>query len=98
MFKQGTIKIFRTCTNLIWEIERYHWAERKESNLGESKPVPYKKDDHLVDCLRYIVMSRQDPTDMTYVKPIHPNSPLAMLERTRQARISKGKFHYHAKR
>ncbi len=56
--KRGKIKIFRTCRNLLWEIERYHWAEHKESIKGESKPVPYKKNDHLMDCLRYIIMSR----------------------------------------
>ena len=60
-FKTKRIRIFSTCTSLIWELERYHWAESKESISGQAKPKPFKKDDHLVDCLRYIVMSRPQP-------------------------------------
>ena len=49
-FKQHKIKIFNTCKKLIWELERYHWAELKEAITGEQKPKPFKKDDHLCDC------------------------------------------------
>lgn len=57
-FKSLDIKIFKNCTNLIWEIERYHYAESKETAKGMTKSEPYKKDDHLVDNLRYLIMSR----------------------------------------
>ena len=57
-FKRNRIKIFKNCTNLIWELERYHWSEVKETIKGETKAKPFKKDDHLADCLRYIIMSR----------------------------------------
>ncbi len=59
MFASGKIKIFSSCVNLIWELERYHWSEQKETNKGIIKPAPYKKNDHLVDDLRYLVMSRE---------------------------------------
>ena len=58
LFKQGKIKIFSTLKWLPWELERYHYVESKETVKGQIKPVPFKKEDHLCDCLRYIVMER----------------------------------------
>ena len=57
-FKQNKIKIFSTCKNLINEIEHYHWSEERETITGIMQPKPFKNMDHLVDCLRYIIMSR----------------------------------------
>lgn len=57
-FKQGKLKAFNTLTNFRYEIDRYHWVEDRESKTGFLKPVPYKHLDHLMDCLRYMVMSR----------------------------------------
>ena len=54
----GRIKIHSSCKNLISEIERYHYQKDRETVRGASSPKPYKKDDHLMDCLRYIIMSR----------------------------------------
>lgn len=71
--KQGQIKIFSTCKSLIYELERYHWVEEKETAGGMLKPKPYKKDDHLVDCLRYILMSRARESKIPD-PPINPNS------------------------
>lgn len=61
-FKNGKIKIFRNCKNLINELERYHWSEDRETALGVMEPKPYKANDHLCDCLRYLVMSREEPS------------------------------------
>lgn len=57
-FKTGKIKVFRNCTNLIRELERYHWSEEKETSNGILQPRPFKSNDHACDCLRYLVMSR----------------------------------------
>ena len=59
-FKRGKIKIFSSCRNLIWELERYKWCEERETHLGVARPKPYKANDHLCDCLRYIIMSRPE--------------------------------------
>ena len=59
-FKRGKIKIFNTCRNLIHELERYHWSEERETTSGIISPKPYKSLDHACDCLRYLVMSRQE--------------------------------------
>jgi len=61
-FKAGKIKIFKTCKNLIAEIERYHWSEERETNSGVLEPKPFKSFDHACDCLRYLVMSRDKPS------------------------------------
>lgn len=57
-FKNGRLKIFANCKNLIAELERYHWSEERETSLGILEPKPYKAFDHACDCLRYLVMSR----------------------------------------
>ena len=59
-FKRGKIKIFNTCENLLREIERYHWAEERETVSGIATPKPFKHMDHACDCLRYLVMSRAE--------------------------------------
>jgi hypothetical protein len=63
-FKREDIKIFSSCEKLIWELERYHWAENKESTRGIVDPKPFKKNDHLCDCLRYLVMSRSPKANL----------------------------------
>ena len=57
-FKNNKIKIFESCKHLIWELERYHYVEPRETIKGEMKPEPYNMNSHLCDCLRYLVMSR----------------------------------------
>lgn len=57
-FKQNKISIRNNCKNLMWEIDRYHWAEERETIAGVMRPRPFKDKDHLCDCLRYLAMSR----------------------------------------
>ncbi len=85
-FKQGKIKIFSSCTNLIRELERYHWAELKQAITGEQRAKPYKKDDHLCDCLRYIIMSRPSETELNYVPELSLTSPLYKMQQLRKKR------------
>lgn len=72
--KQHRIKIFSSCTNLIYELERYHWAEVKETSKGDIKAEPFKSKNHLVDCLRYLIMSRPKETDITQPEYINVKS------------------------
>lgn len=74
-FKNGRIKIFSTCKNLIWELERYHWAEQRESIKGKTRPLPFKSQDHLVDCLRYLIMARTSKADLALARTENPLSP-----------------------
>ena len=59
-FRQNKVKIFRTCQNLLRELETYRWSEERETISGVIEPKPFKANDHACDCLRYLVMSRPD--------------------------------------
>lgn len=58
------LTIFDTCTNLLEEIGEYRWAELSANQEGQKnqKEEPRKYNDHAMDALRYLVMSRPDPT------------------------------------
>jgi len=45
------------CTNTIDEFRKYRWAKATRTE-ADPKEKPVKKDDHLLDALRYVVMSR----------------------------------------
>lgn len=49
--------LFSHCTNLRKEFLRYRWREAPRTG-EDGKPLPVKKDDHALDALRYLVMSR----------------------------------------
>lgn len=44
--------IFSNCTNHIFEFENYSWDDKKDENFGLTER-PQKKNDHLMDGLRY---------------------------------------------
>lgn len=58
------LTIFDTCTNLLEEIGEYRWAELSSNQEGtkNQKEEPRKYNDHAVDALRYLVISRPDPS------------------------------------
>jgi phage terminase large subunit-like protein len=56
-FEREKLFIAANCRHLIEELKQYRWKEPPRS--GEDGPAkPVKKDDHLLDALRYAVMSR----------------------------------------
>jgi len=57
---KNKLKIFRTCQNLIRQIEMYRWAEwgYRSRDKKDPKEVPIKKESHLLDALRYLVHMR----------------------------------------
>lgn len=57
MFAERKLTIYDSLTDLLWERKRYRWKEPPKSD-EETREGPVKKDDHLLDALRYIVMSR----------------------------------------
>ena len=51
---QNRMKIHERCTNLIWELETCHYPKaRLEKNDNEN---PVKKNDHLLDAVRYVML------------------------------------------
>jgi len=65
LFKQGRIHIHPDCKNLIYELETYHYPDKKPEQNEPEKPV--KENDHALDCLRYAlythrpIIEQQDP-------------------------------------
>jgi len=53
LFKQNRIHIHPECKNLIWELETYHFPDKRPEKNEEEKPV--KENDHAVDCIRYVL-------------------------------------------
>lgn len=53
--KKTNIKIFRSCKFLITEFYSYKWKESATLLSPKDREV-VKEDDHLMDCLRYLVM------------------------------------------
>jgi hypothetical protein len=51
--EKGLLTVARNCQNLLWERERYRLAP---STDGKFQVV--KRNDHAMDCLRYLSMSR----------------------------------------
>lgn len=60
LFKQGRIHIHKDCVNLIYELETYRYPEKKSERNEYEKPI--KENDHLADCLRYMIMSHNPET------------------------------------
>jgi PBSX family phage terminase large subunit len=74
LLKQHRIKIHSRCVNFIWEMENYHYPKKNlEKNQDEA---PVKKDDHLMDALRYIILmdaKTEEITDYDYFIRSLPN-------------------------
>lgn len=61
LFKQNRIHISPECNNLIYELETYHYPEKKPDQ--NEKETPVKDTDHAIDCIRYaIYMSQLNPS------------------------------------
>lgn len=63
MVRDGKCQILSKCTNLIREIEGYSW-DPKAAEHGEDRPI--KKDDHLLDALRYVLNTHKPATYSPY--------------------------------
>lgn len=76
---QGALRlgVFDSCESFIWEIKRYRIREKK-LRKGQSEPIddPIKRDDHLMDCWRYIAMSNPKWEDRRYMTNIQQNTEL----------------------
>ena len=61
------------CPNLYREWMKYRYKSLTEKMSRENNELerPVKKDDHCVDCLRYIIMTR----------PMHPEKPQRQLNK-----------------
>ena len=56
--EKGKLKVFSSCSLLRERIPEYHWANLKPNAKGEAKETPYRINTHLVETVRYGIMSR----------------------------------------
>lgn len=79
MLKQGKIKIFENCVNLIREFPEYRWKDATNDN--ENAPEqPIKKFDHALDALRYFVVTRERASDFPPPEPFNTTRGKKNLE------------------
>lgn len=72
LFKQNRIHIHKDCVNLLWELETYHYPDKKGEKNEEENPV--KENDHALDALRYIIsMNDYRDNDTEKVSSYTPN-------------------------
>ncbi len=55
---RGQLKVFANCTLVREKMPQYRWAELKPNLRGEAQEIPYRIDTHLVETVRYGIMSR----------------------------------------
>jgi phage terminase large subunit-like protein len=60
LLERGELVIAASCTELIEEFTRYRWVQPKRSEHAP-RDQPVKRDDHLLDALRYATMSLPRP-------------------------------------
>jgi phage terminase large subunit len=68
-FKAKNLFIMKNCTNLIREIGAYKWQMLKPGMMKNQPDHPIKMNDHCVDFLRYLVMSRPPRSEVKKVYP-----------------------------
>lgn len=54
--------IFKNCVNLIEHLQQYQWKKKPPTADEDAKERPREKDDHDVDALGYILMTRPNPS------------------------------------
>lgn len=50
--------IFKNCVNLVWEMKQYKWRKLRSLTTRNVPEQPIDYADHLLDALRYLIMSR----------------------------------------
>jgi hypothetical protein len=72
--------IFSSCTNTVWEMPQYRWKKLR-SLLPRSDPEqPQDTNDHAMDSLRYLIMSR-------FPAPIKRTVGADMVQRTQRQKV-----------
>lgn len=67
LFREKRLFVFRTCSNLIDELQTYHYQEQDEKEIKEE---PVKDKDHACDALRYNIAAERDIGKAEYLGDI----------------------------
>ena len=63
------LSVCANCVETLSQFRRYRWVKDDGRGEKESREQPVKKDDHLLDALRYVVMQRPLKPDRPVSKP-----------------------------
>ena len=63
------LSVCANCAETLSQFRRYRWVKDDGRGEKESREQPVKKDDHLLDALRYVVMQRPLKPDRPVSKP-----------------------------
>lgn len=89
------IFVFNTCGPLIEEIKQYQWEKpRTVKGVVFHHDRPLKVNDHLVDALRYVVMSRPDYHEVKKPKPVPKEMTYDMLEQQLEEQDMENELEY----
>ncbi len=76
--------IFSNCKNLQWEITQYQWKQLRSLSVRNAPEQPRDFNDHAMDALRYMIMSRFPPPAR---RDSRPGVPMVAPGRTRNNNI-----------
>lgn len=62
LLKQRRLRIHKSCVNLIWEMETYHYPVKRTE--GDDSELPVHENCHLIDALRYVILMDSDITEI----------------------------------
>jgi phage terminase large subunit-like protein len=81
------LHIYDNCVNIQREFKKYRWKPISRTD-DDGKPIPVKKDDHLLDALRYVAMSRpylpkkeKEDENLTYLQRMMRNDQISAGKR-----------------
>ena len=77
LINEKRLFVFNNCKEFISEASMYHYPEIKDDLKMDIKDVPMKINDHLMDCMRYVIHSYEPLTNITQQasSPILPFYP-----------------------
>lgn len=80
LLAQRRLKIHKSCSNLLWEIETYKYDEKK-ANKDENE-LPIHENCHAIDALRYVILmdyqTKKEITPQFYPKLSKPRTNIAL--------------------
>jgi len=78
LFKANRLHIHKKCVNLISELETYSYPDKKDQRNSDELPI--KEHDHLLDALRYAIVTneatRQSSAPVYYAQSSMPINPM----------------------
>jgi hypothetical protein len=85
--------IFKNCFELAEHVPGYRWKPQSPAATEDAKEEPLKKDDHDVDALGYILMTRPSPSERPGIDDNMDARSFKYWEKMKNRREGKSKGH-----